>query len=79
MTTSRIQQLRLRLAGKALHGAAEVMLPKVQTELSGVLHDVAKRMEDGELDAHERQETLDQFTILRDDLNDVIDILKREE
>lgn len=78
MTTSRIQQLRLRLAGKALNGASEVMLPRVQTELSGVLHDVSKRMEDGELDASERKETIDQLKQLRDDIDDVISVLVLE-
>lgn len=77
MATSRIQQLRLRLAGKALTGAAEIMLPKVQTEMAGVLHDISLKMEDGELSQEERTAIVQELRTLRDDLADVIDLLEK--
>ena len=73
--SSRIQQLRIRLAGKALGGASELMLPKVQTEMSGVLYNISARLEDGVLSQKEQSDTLEELISLRDDLNAVIDLL----
>lgn len=76
--TSRIQQLRIRLAGKALSGVSELMLPKVQTEMSGVLYKLSLRLEDGVLTPEERRSTLNELIELRDDLDDVISLMESQ-
>lgn len=73
---TRLQQLRLRMAGKIITDASMTLLPTVQTELSKVVYDLSKRLEDGELTEAEKYATINQLADLRDDIISVIEVLE---
>ena len=77
-TTSRIQNLRLRLKERALTNVSLTALPKLQTEMIGQLYWISDRLEDGKLGPDEHRLTLTELRELRDDINAVIEILEAE-
>ncbi len=77
-TTSRIQNLRLRLKHRALTNVSLTALPQLQTEMSGQLYWISDRLEDGKLGPEEQRMTLVELRELRDDISAVIEILEDE-